>query len=316
MKVYKSTVGMSREDWLESRRAGIGGSDAAAVIGVNPWKTAYSVYLDKIGEGNEPDSNYKMELGSRIEDFIAKEFELATGKQTRRRNAILRHDEHKFMLANIDREIVGERAGLEIKFIGPYSAKAWEAGGMPLHYELQCLHYMAVTGYDKWYLCALVGNERLELREISRDEEVISNLIEAESFFWENHVVAKIPPEPGTCDLTDFIKRVYPVSIAGASAVIESQTGNLDRLIEVKELIKKLEEEKEVLENHIKIAIGEAETGINSRYNVTFKTAKRETIDAKKLKNDHAEIFKDDTYIKKSTYRVLKVTPLKEKETV
>lgn len=313
MKVLKSTINMSREEWLESRRAGIGGSDAAAVIGVNPFKSAYSVYLDKIGEGEHIDTSYRMELGSRIEEFIAKEFELATGKQTRRRNAILQHDEHEFMLANIDREVVGEHAGLEIKFISPFAAKAWEDGGIPLYYELQCLHYMAVTGYKKWYLCALVGNERLEIREIERDEETINGLIEAEKEFWTEHILAQNPPEPSTKDLSEFLKRVYPKATEGLSTIIESQTGNLDRLVEVKDLIKKLEEEKEDIENNIKLAIGEAENGVNSKYKVTYKTSERETIDTKKLKMEHTELFEDDAYIKKSSFRTLRVTPLKEK---
>lgn len=318
MKIFKGTKNISREEWIEARRMGIGGSDVGAIMGVNPWKSAYAVYLDKIGESIEAEPSYRMELGTRIEDFIAKEFELQTGKSVRRRNAILQHDGHPFMLANIDREIVGENTGLEIKFISPYSAKFWrdENGNdiVPLSYEFQCLHYLAVTGWDKWTICALVGNERLIIREIVRDEEAIQKLIEIESKFWNDNVLAGNPPEPASADVAEYLKRYYPEALEGEIADIEEQTETLERIEEVKELIKKLDDEKLDLELSVKMALKDAEIGKNSRYKVTYKNTSRTTIDGKKLKAEHAELFADDKYLNISNSRTLRITKINNME--
>lgn len=318
MRVYKGTKNISREEWIEARRNGIGGSDVGAILGVNPWKSAYAVYQDKIGDSIEVEPSYRMELGTRIEDFIAKEFELQTGKSVRRRNAILQHDDHSFMLANIDREIVGEKTGLEIKFISPFSAKFWqdENGNdiVPLSYEFQCLHYLAVTGWDKWIICALVGNERLIIREIVRDEETIQKLIEIESKFWNDNVLEGTPPDPSSADAEEYLRRYYPDANVGEVMDIEDQTEILERIEEVKELIKKLDDEKSSLESSLKMALKDAEIGMNSQYKVTYKNTSRTTIDGKKLRAEHAELFVDDKYLNVTNSRTLRITKIKNME--
>lgn len=318
MKIFKSTKNISRKEWIEARRSGIGGSDVGAIMGVNPWKSAYAVYLDKIGESVEAEPSYRMELGTRIEDFIAKEFELQTGKSVRRRNAILQHDDHPFMLANIDREIVGENTGLEIKFISPFSAKFWrdENGNdiVPLSYEFQCLHYLAVTGWDKWTICALIGNERLIIREIVRDEETIQKLIEIESKFWNDNVLAGNPPEPASADVEEYLKRYYPEATEGETTDIEDQLETLERLEDVKSLIKKLDDEKAELESKIKMALKSAEIGLNSAYKVSYKNTSRTTIDSKKLRAEHAELFVNDEYLNITNSRTLRITKINNME--
>ena len=143
-----STKDMSHEEWLTWRKRGIGGSEAASIAGLNPWSSALKVYMDKISEEIEGISdNERMRVGRDLEDYVAKRFEEATSKKVRRENFLLQHPEHEFMIANLDRVIVGENAFLECKTTSSYGKAEWE-DGIPLHYELQCLHYMAVGGFD------------------------------------------------------------------------------------------------------------------------------------------------------------------------
>lgn len=155
-RILTPTKDLSREEWLNFRRLSIGGSDAASVIGLNPWKSRFTLYYDKKGKiGDIPDSE-AMRIGRDLEDYVAKRFCEATNKKVRRRNAMFMHDEHDFITANIDREIVGENAGLECKTTSVFSKSDFESGEIPLYYYCQCMHYMAVMGYDKMYLAVLV----------------------------------------------------------------------------------------------------------------------------------------------------------------
>lgn len=117
MNRFADTRDMSHSAWLEARRAGIGGSDAAAILGASPWATPLSVWADKQGLTAEKPDTIAMRFGRDAEEIVARWFAEDTGKTVARCNAILQHPEHPFMLANIDRQIRGERAGLECKAV-------------------------------------------------------------------------------------------------------------------------------------------------------------------------------------------------------
>ena len=137
---------LTRKEWLTERQKGIGGSDAAAVIGVSPWKSAAQVYMDKvepIAEEDEAKVSERLRIGHDLEDYVAKRFMEETGKKVRRCNYMLHHPEHEFLLADIDREIVGENALLECKTTNSYAAGEW-VDEPPEHYQMQCIHYMMV----------------------------------------------------------------------------------------------------------------------------------------------------------------------------
>ena len=139
MKILCSTLNQSKEDWLKVRKIGIGGSEAATVAGLNPWASPLNVYLDKMTDEIEDIDNERMRIGRDLEDYVAQRFQDETGLKVRRMNQMLQHDEHDFMLANLDRVIVGEKAFLECKTTGSYGKKDWE-DGIPMHYQIQCLH--------------------------------------------------------------------------------------------------------------------------------------------------------------------------------
>lgn len=152
-----TTADMSRDEWLDARRAGIGGSDVGAIMGFNQYKSAYQVFLEKTGQYHEEVDNEAVYFGNALEDFVAQEFAKRTGKKVRRLNKMLVYPEHDFMLANLDRVVVGERAVLECKTASEYVKEAWEGEEIPASYLCQVHHYLAVTGFEKAYIAVLVG---------------------------------------------------------------------------------------------------------------------------------------------------------------
>lgn len=175
MKLNKlvSTLNMEHEEWLENRRKGIGGSDAGSICGLNPYSSAIAVFQDKTQPLTEKPDNESMRQGRDLEEYVARRFMEETGKKVRKANAIFYKEEQPFMLANVDRLIVGENAGLECKTASAYSADKWKDGHIPESYEIQCHHYMAVTGADAWYIACVILGKEFVWHKIERDEEII-----------------------------------------------------------------------------------------------------------------------------------------------
>jgi putative phage-type endonuclease len=232
-----STVGMSHEDWLQLRNKGIGGSDAASVLGLNPYKSNFALWEEKVGlrEPDDLSENEAVLWGNLLEPIVAEEFARRTGRKTRRVNALLRNPQHPFMLANLDREVAAEDGGepeiLECKTAGLWAAKAeeWGPSGtdlVPERYLCQAMHYLAVTGRKRAHLASLIGGQELRIYTVNRNDELISVLIERESEFWsqvEKHVA------PIILDLADA-KRRFPIS---QEAEIEANTETFDAYLEL-----------------------------------------------------------------------------------
>ena len=178
MKRLISTLNLSKEDWLRYRKCGITGTDASAILGVNPYRSAFQVYHDKISDTTENIDNEAMRQGRDLEDYVAQRFTEATGLKVRRANAIYQSEEHPLLLADFDRLIVGQKAGLECKTVSPFSADKWADGKIPAHYLAQVDHYLAVSGFDCWYVAALIFGRELVIHKIVTDKQVLSDQIE------------------------------------------------------------------------------------------------------------------------------------------
>lgn len=297
MRLYKkhNTLNMSHEEWLECRRQGIGGSDAGALCGVNPYASPVTVYLDKTGQSAEKEDTTQMRVGRKLETAVADFFCEDTDKKVKRQNAIFYHPEHPFMLANVDRLVIGENAGLECKTTSSYGAEKWKDGKIPESYEIQCHHYMAVTGADRWYISCLVGNSQIIHRTIERDEEIIRDLIRIEEDFWNNYVLAGVTPPPdGSAASEDIIKQRYPES--NSDLLLDLPDGLEKQLIRVKEidaLAEKLKAEKDEICQTVKEFMGEAEKAVGTRLNVTWKTQQQNRVDTAALKKKHPNIWEE-----------------------
>lgn len=302
-----STKELTREQWLEMRRNGIGGSDAASILGLNPWSSPLTVYMDKLGLSDPADESEAMWLGNVLEQPVAARFAAETGMTVQRRNAIYQHPYHPWMIANIDRWIVGKRAGLEIKTTNMLSKTDFTGGDMPPHYYCQCLHYMAVTGADEWYLAVLVVNRGFHVLKIERNEDEITALIEAERKFWHDHVLARVPPAPdGSAAAAEIIKSLYPASKGdGILVPLYGRESEIEQLQDIKERIKGLEAQSDEIEQRIQMEIGEADGAIMSGYKISWKSQSRSTIDSKRLQKDKPEVYKN--FLKTSTFRKFEI---------
>ena len=176
--------------WLRERQKGIGGSDAPHLI-LSPeiWKYAdpekiWRSKVEPIVSADRP--SLAAEVGTELEDFVARKFSEATGLKVRRDSKHFVHPEHPFMVGNIDRKILYQPAGLECKTTSAYRDKLFTEDSFPLEYFVQIQHYLAVTGWDCWYLAALIGNHRFVHYKVERDEVFIRDvLIPTEVRFWE-----------------------------------------------------------------------------------------------------------------------------------
>ena len=291
MKKLISTIGLDKKEWLQYRQRGIGGSDAGAVCGLNPYRTAIQVYQDKTSENIEEFDNEAMRQGREFEDYVARRFMEATGKKVRKANAMFYDEKNPFMFADVDRMIVGENAGLECKTASPYMADKWDEGKIPLSYQIQCYHYMSVMNTDAWYIAVLIYGREFKFYRLDRDEEMIANLVAIEKNFWENHVLAKCIPSPDGSKIADSVIAEYYRNSVSEIIPLRGFDEKLQRRQELTELISKLEIEKKQIEQEVKIYMGNAEKAENEQFRVSWKAVSSSRIDEKRLKDEAPEIY-------------------------
>lgn len=299
------TKSMSKEKWLKKRREGIGGSDAASVLGLNPYKSSMSVYMGiKNDLVIDEEINYKMDLGNKLEDFVANEFTLKTGKKVRNVNGILKNDKYPFALANIDRAVVGEKAFLECKVTNSYSKKLWQKE-VPIYCQVQCYHYMAVTGATHCYIAALIGNEELVIHKLDRNEELINEIMNLEKMFWDKCILGEELPIPdGSDDYSSVLQELYKDSIEEEVILFEKED-LLKRYDDVRELVKDLDSERKAIEQYLQMQMKEYEVAYLGDRKITWKKQVRNTVDTKRLKKEHPEIV--EKYMKTTTSRVFRI---------
>lgn len=301
----------SRDEWIALRSKYIGGSDAAAVVGLNPFSSQYSLWAEKTGKTPPFDGNLATEVGTFLEEFVAKKFEQETGKKVRRCNMSVLNDKYPWAIANIDREIVGEDAGLEIKTTSELNIKKFGSGEYPANYYCQMVHYLAVTGKAKWYLAVLIGNREFRWFILERDQAEIDALMNAEKEFWTHVKDNTPPPVDGTNASADAINSIFPIETEETVDLFRC-TDDLEEYISLGDRIKELESMREERANRIKAYMGNAGFGTHEKYSVQWKSSTRRTFDSKRFAADHKGIDLSG-YYKESITRTFRVKEVKEK---
>lgn len=267
-----------REAWLQERRKGIGGSDAAAILGLNPWRSPFQVYLEKIGEAPEYEPGEPAYWGTILEDIVAAEFTKRTGLKVQRVNKILWSSEHPFMLANIDRRIVGTHHGLEAKTTSAWNRDEWSAEAAPIQYVIQCQHYMAVTGWPLWHLAVLIGGQQYLGTTVERDESLIADIIQAEAAFWECVQTRTPPAVDGSDACTAALKALYPASTE-ESVILPDLAGEyIKGYHEAAAIEKRAKEAKQAHQNALEALMGNAGVAYlpgNPKPCITWKSTER-----------------------------------------
>jgi len=307
----KETNIVNLRGWLAERKKSIGGSEASAIVGLNPWLTPYALWADKTGRMQDKPDNEAMRQGRDLEQYVAERFMEASGKKVRRKTQMLRNPDYPFAHANIDRWIVGENAGLECKTTSMMNLKQFRNGEFPETYYCQCVHYMAITGAEKWYLAVLILNQGFNCFTIVRDQNEIDALMEAEKDFWKYVETDTPPPLDGSSVTTDAINRIYPnsrfneipIALYGREKIVESY-------LSLKKQAKAIERAKEEYEQILKQDLQENESGECGIYRINWKTQTRRIFDVTAYANDHPNMSLE-AYFKATSFRKFEVKELK-----
>jgi len=280
-----ATKELPREDWLAVRKQGIGSSDAAAAVGLNPYKSQLELWLEKTGrDGNLPKTDPQDEespayWGNLLEPIVAAHYTKRTGHRVRRINAVLQHPDpdKTWMLANIDREVIGtgEVQILECKTAGINGARLWKEG-VPEYVQLQVQHQLAVTGKAAADVAVLLGGQHLEIHRIERDESLIVRLVQLERQFWDYVESDTPPPADGSESAELALRCLYPED--QGQTVDFSQDRTLSAafadLVSVRQTLDGFTKLEAQFKQTIQQAMGDASKAIFETGSVTWKKAK------------------------------------------
>ena len=264
--VLVSTGNLPYEDWLEYRKQGIGGSDAAVVCGISRYKSPVELWMEKTGQLPSQETGEAAYWGNLLESLVREEFTKRTGISVTKPSALYQSEEHPFMLANVDglcEDPVHGPCIFEAKTASAYKAGEWE-DAIPDEYMIQIQHYMAVTGYQGAYIAVLIGGNALRWKFVERDEELIAMLISLEEDFWR-HVQSCTPPAlDGSNASARFLAERFPNSVPRSEIALPGKAQKL--LSQYDEACRQLEDStarKQEAENLLKEMLGDHEiTGL------------------------------------------------------
>ncbi|GAB3952356.1 YqaJ viral recombinase family protein [Kribbella albertanoniae] len=319
--------------WHKQRSQGIGGSDASAILGLNPYESAYSIWQRKTGKlPPEPDGyevNEAAYWGTKLEDILAEELEnrLAIEGDTyltlRPAAGTLQSIERPWQLANLDRlayDYEGDRgpfeavdpeiepvAVAEIKTVGLRLANDWaEPDGIGKHALIQGVHYMAVTGLPVVYFGCLVGGQNFRWRALDRDERLEEHLLEREAEFWDLVQRDTPPPVDGSDATREALNKLYPEARAETTVDLGMDAAGLvAQRNKLSEELAYFETQRQAVDNALKDILGDHEVGLLHGQPAVRWTnvAGRRSINSKALRADHPDLADNYTITGKPTRR-------------
>lgn len=278
---------MNREQWLESRKEGLGASEAAIVLGISPYKSAYELWAEKRGllERSEVADSEAAEWGIRLEPIIIQAFAERTGRQAEcyPPHALHRHVALPWMLATPDaRQLTGRGPGtVQIKTASQYKMGEWK-DGPPLHYAVQIQHEMAVVGVEWCSIVVLIGGQRLRFFDVERNDRFLDAMIPQLADFWER-VESGAPPEiDGSVRAAKALARLHPDD-NGETIILPGEAATwFEEWQDAKDKISTLEKQEQLAKNRLVEAIGPNTIGVIAGYgSLSLKTqSRKETISA------------------------------------
>lgn len=281
-----------RAVFLAERQKGLGGTDISAVLGMNPWRSQVDVFLEKTGRVAPMESALRLRFGTFGEEFVAKEYEIATGSKVVRYTQPLTHPDYPFARGNLDRLLIPEgqkiaahqgkiraRKGLECKTVGGYALASGEWGEpgtdqVPVHYLLQTAWYMALAPMlEEMDLAALVGaGEELRIYTIKADADLQDELLRRGNEWWVRHILADVAPEPQS---EADVRALFPRDNQQETEASDETASTVAALLELKASMKAMEKREQELKDALLPAIGEAAVlRFNGRTLATYKAAR------------------------------------------
>lgn len=315
----------SREEWLEDRRKSLGGSDMGAVFGLNAYASPYTVWMDKTGKTPDKEQTEWMRLGTDLEDYVAQRFTEKSGLKVMNDTATWRNSKYPHLHANIDRKVIGQKAGVECKVTSSFNEKKYRDGKFIDSYYAQCVDYLAVTEFDRWYLAVLIYGVGLRIYQMTRipddvtpewcessvyvDDAEIEALGKASNDFWVYVETNTPPPADGHPATSEALTTLYPES-NGDKVDLVAYENDLNRYVTLGEQIKSLKALQDEAANKVKAFLGDAGKGETINYRVSWATQERSTFDRERFAADHKDIDMSG-YFKTSSSRVFRVNSIK-----
>jgi putative phage-type endonuclease len=298
-----NTKAMPREDWLEVRKQGIGSSDAAAAVGLNPYQSQLELWMIKTGrDANLPkpdpnDETSPMYWGTILEPIVANHYVKRTGRKVRRINAVLQHPdpELSWMLANLDYTVVGgdEVQILECKTAGYFGSLLWR-DGVPEYIQLQVQHQLAVTGKQAADVCVLICGQEIRIHRIERDDDLIAKLMHLERQFWHYVETDTPPPADGSESAGQALRALFPQDAGNTLDLSEDMplsVAHVD-LVTVREEIAARQAREEALKQQIQQRMGDASRAIFATGSVSWRKSKDSlTLDTGKLLKEQPDLL-------------------------
>jgi putative phage-type endonuclease len=314
LKLVK-TNDLSRDDWLTVRKGGIGSSDAGAAVGLNPYQSQLELWMVKTGrDGNLPkidpnDETSPMYWGTLLEPIVAAHYTRRTGHRVRKINAVLQHPDIPWMLANIDREVMGvaDVQILECKTAGEFGARLWR-DGVPEYVQLQVQHQLAVTNKAAADVCVLVCGQEIRIYRIERDNALIARLIELEHQFWRYVETDTAPPADGSESADMALRCLYPhdTGITLDLTHDSAMSAAFADLLTIRDDIANRAEIAEELKQRIQQCMGDASRALFETGDVSFKRSKDGLgIDMEALLQDQPDLVQRYPLLKPGSRRFL-----------
>ncbi|MGP5505238.1 YqaJ viral recombinase family nuclease [Psychrobacter celer] len=310
-----NTKALSHDQWLETRRQGIGSSDAAAACGIHPYLSMLELWMIKTGRmESNLDENIEgyspLYWGNMLEPLVAKYYQEHTGNKVRRVNAILQHSDpdNHFMLANLDYSVVGsdEVQILECKTAGEHGAKLWR-DGVPLYVTCQVQHQLAVTGKQAAHICVLLSGHEAKIYKVERDERLIASIIEHERLFWQ-YVQTDTPPTPDhSASAARALKQLYPKPEPNSKIDFKNDEGAnklYEQLLSYRDYIQELQERHDKVKHQLQSLIKDNEVAVFDKGAISWKHSKDSvSLDTKAVIKAHPELMDKFSKTRKGSRR-------------
>ncbi|WP_435405952.1 YqaJ viral recombinase family protein [Rhodoferax lithotrophicus] len=314
LKLVK-TSHLDRDEWLTIRKRGIGSSDAAAAVGLNPYKSQLELWMEKTGrDGNLPktdpnDETSPMYWGTLLESIVAAHYTKRSGHKVRRINAVLQHPQETWMLANIDREVTGtaDVQILECKTAGLQGSFLWREG-VPEYVQLQVMHQLAVTGKQCADVVVLICGQDLQIHRIQRDEAMIAKLIELERAFWHYVETDTEPPADGSESADVALRCLYPKDSGFTLDLSDDleMSAVFSDLLAVREVLSTQVTLEAQLKQRIQQRMGDTTKVVFQTGNITWKRSKDGAgLDTTKLLQEQPDLLKNYSLVKPGSRRFL-----------
>lgn len=291
-----------RAEWLKYRQNGIGSSEVATIVGLNPWETPYQLWRRKMGLDAPKEENFAMRAGHYLEDAVSMFWQDETGRQIIKSSAgdwIIRDDERPYMQVSPDRTYWlqdmprnNENKGiLEIKT----TQKSIDEDDIPKHWFCQLQYQLGVAGYQYGSLAWLTQGREFGYKDMTLVPDFFSWLVEEVDKFWIDNIQGK--KEPTSANIQDILLKYNSHTDGKVVEVNDEIFSAYKDLKSVKEELSMLEEKKTVLEEKIKMGFGDAEAiSYGGQTLATWKAPKPSSkFDTKAFTVAHPDLAKEFT---------------------